>query len=344
MKKLVISFFLLLIIAVPQNDAFSQQGDLVDKLEAELVRTDEIIERANEVVQTSNSSTARLALEYAIKLQDNSKREFHMGQGHYKSSLELTIRARVRAQEAINAARLTSQSESVTLRKLEKAEELMDRVNQALIENPDNSVAGVYRSARDNLDKAWELYRSNQMQGALKLADQVERSLLKLIRMSNQINNDIKNYEHRSEILREALERAKEIINECDSKNAFRLLEQAWGKFRNAELMASETKYQAALKNLQLAREFSSRAASLCQNTDALERRYQHLNEQTDQLAEQIDSSHEIANNLLNQIRKQLELARQNLDNNNSESATAAIKAAQLSYDQLKRALENTNP
>jgi len=343
MKKLVISLFLFLMIAVPQYNVFSQQGDLADKLETELARTDEIIERANEIVQTSNSSTARLALEYAIKLQNNSKGEFRMGQGHYKNSLELTIRARVRAQEAINAARHTSQSESVTLRKLEKAEELLDRVNQALTENPDNSVAGVYRSARDNLDKAWELYRSNQMQGSLKLADQVERTLLKLIKMANQLNNDAKNYDHRSEILREALERAAELTNECDSENALRLLEQAREKYLNAESMASETKYQAALKNLQLAREFTSRATSLCQNTEALERRYQHLKEQTDQLAEQIGRGRESANNLLNQIRKQLELTRQNLDENNSESATAAIKAAQLSYDQLKRTLENSN-
>jgi len=344
MKKIVISLFTFLVIFVTPNIGYSQQDGQIDKLEAELDRTDQIIERADEVVQSSNSSIARLALEQATKLQGNAWGEYHKGPGHYKNSLDLTVRARKRAQDAFNAARLTTQSESVTLRKLEKAEVLLERVQQALSENPNRTLDGVYRSTRNNLDKAWELYRSNHIQGALKLADQVERTLLKLIKMADQYQNNARNYEHRSEIIREALDRASDMVSECDSENALRFLEQAREKFRNAESMSSERRNQAALKNLQLARELLSKATALCQDMGALENRYQNLKDRTDRLAEQIEPGNEVAFRLLNQTRKQLELARKNLGENNSEAATAALKAAQLTYNRLKRELENSNP
>lgn len=341
MKTFIISLFLFLMIVVPPNSAYSQNNDLIDKLEAELERTDEIIDRAKEIVLSSKSSIARLALERAIKLQQGARNQFHMGQGYYKNSLDLTIRARKRALEAFNAARLTTQSESVVLRKLEKAEDLLDRVHQALMENSNNTLSGVYKSARDNLDRAWELYRSNYIQGALKLADQVERTLQKLRNFANQISNDTKNYEHRSEMLRQAIERATDLVNECNSENAQEFMEQAREKFRQAESMASENRFKAALKTLQLAREFTSKATSLCQNIEALENRYQRLKDQTDRLAEKVDPGNEVANKLLNQIRKQLELARQNLNDNNANAAIAAIKATQLTHNRLKKELEN---
>ncbi len=340
MRKLVISLVLLLMISLPQYSVFSQQQGQIDKLDAELERTDEIIERAREIVLSSKSSIARLALEQGSRLQENAWSNYHKGSGYYRYSLDLTLQARKKAQDAFNAARLTTQNESVVLRKLERAEELLDRVHQALIDNPNNSLAGVYRSARDNLDKAWELYRSNYIQGALKLADQVERTLQKLKDLTNQMAINSKNYRHRMEMLRGTIERAADLVNECDSENARKLMEQAREKFQLAESMASENRYKAALKTLQLTRELTSRATSLCQDMGALENRYQRLKEQTDRLAEQIDPGNEVANRLLTQIRKQLELARKNLNENNNKAAIAALKAAQLTFNRLKKELE----
>src|SRR5574341_302129 len=68
-----------------------------------LDRTDDLIARAQEVVSTADNAQAEAELAFAVQLQAQAKAAF--GAGSYRLALDLTFRARLRADRAVALVR-----------------------------------------------------------------------------------------------------------------------------------------------------------------------------------------------------------------------------------------------
>ncbi|MDH3890949.1 MAG: hypothetical protein OEV49_07670 [candidate division Zixibacteria bacterium] len=330
---------LLIIVAgsVPAQTT-DDRGSLTDALRAELERTDQLIERAKEAVQASQSPVARLNLEAAIDLQSQAWRAYE--NEYPRLALRLTKQARERAKKAIATGRMSEQSQHVVLTKLERTAEMLERARNQLIDQSDSHYLAILQSAQDNLDKAWEFYRLGQFRAALMLANQAEKALDKLVRSSNRDLRNRLNFERRADAAQQLLERARTLLAECTSPAAQQLAQHAVEAYEQANKFAANERFQAAIQALQRSRKMANQALRECRGDDVLIKRYERLKNEFDRLAEVVAPSDDRGQKFLEMAAEQLELAREGLDNDRSETAAAALKATEMTLTQLKRYLD----
>ena len=316
----------------------SNHGDLQDALRAELERTDQLIERAKEAVQASRAPVAQLNLKAAINLQAQAWRAFE--NEYPRLALQLTSQAREKAKKAIAAGRMSEQSEHVVQAKLERTNEMLERARELLINQNDSHYQAIMQSARDNLDKAWEFYRSSQFRAALMLANQAEKALDKLIRNSNRDMRSQLNYERRTEAMQQLLERLRSAVADCESTNAQQLAQHACEAFERANNFAANDKFQAAIQALQQSRKMANKALRECRGDDALVTRFERLQNELERHGENVAPSDDRGQKFLEMAAEQLRLAEDALDNDRPDTAAAALKACEMTMSQLKRYLD----
>ncbi len=330
-----------LLLAITSVQA--QSGLLRDRLLSELERTDQVISRAREVVLTASSSQAKLAYDQAVTLQTEAQERFRLGPGggNWDVSAKLTLQARVRAQEAIAAARDSQQNETALLRRLERASDVLDQARDAMGRTDQQVLEALYESARRNLDRAWEFYREQQYRAAVKLANQVERAAEKIQQAINRDAQRGQNFERQLENVRRFMDQVRQQTADCEDPQASQLMEQARRAFSLAEQVEAEGQREAALRALQNCRELIDQASRGCTGGSDLQRRYERLVDQTDRLAEDVVPGDSRSAHLLQQAREQLDLAHRYLEAGQIQAAVAALKAAQLSLDELQRRTQN---
>ncbi len=336
LKKMILVSLLALLV-LPN---VVQSQNVTEQLRMRLEQTDNIIERAREAVFATNSPHAKVAYEQAVELQRRAWQLFMRGSGNnnYLTANSLTLKARQKAADALKAARTTAQSESTVLQRLERAENILDRVRQLAGNDGNNyqNLVDIYTSTRHNLDLAWEFYRSGQYKPAYKLANQVINASEKLLKRVNQYIQSKGNYERRMEAVRDYYEMVEGVLSECNSEKAHRLIEQAKGIFQKAESLASEQHYIAALTNLQTAKSMVRKAMKECRGIKPLEQRYEKLLAKAERLSDKIPSGDDMGQRLLTQVYDQLRLAKDKYEQNKPDAAVAALKAAQLTLERLE--------
>ena len=338
MKTEIFRYWLLVgLITLLATSGLTQTNAQVEKVRIELERTDEVIERAKEAVRSTNAPVVRLALQKAIELQKGAREWFRHRRllVAYKQTLE----ARELAKKALVRSRLTEQGETVVLRKLERAAELLERAKETMPPGPDGRLQTLFESAKDNLIRAWEFYRTQQYRAALKLANQVKKAAQEIFNASSRQIRRHADFERRYEAVGDVINRAREKVAECGSEEASSLLEQSVKTYQLSRELASQKKINAALRNLQKARQMAVEASKACDGLGVLNQRYDRIRSEADRLSESIPPNNELARKLLSQVYDQLELARDYIDQNQTEAAAAALKAAHLTLNQVKRHL-----
>jgi hypothetical protein len=336
MKTEILRYWLLVgLIALLATSGLAQTNAQVGKVRTELERTDEVIERAKEAVRSTNAPVAGLALQKAIKLQKGAREWLRHRQ--LPAAYNQTIKAREQAKSALVRCRLTEQGETVVMRKLERAAELLERAKEAMPPGPDGRLCAIYESAKNNLSRAWEFYRIQRYRAALKLANQVINAGQDILNAANRQIRRYAEFERRSDAVVELIARVREKIAECGSDDALRLVEQAHKTYQLSRELASESKYAAALRNLQQARKMAMEASKMCNGVGALSRRHERIKNETDRLAERISPDDDTARRFLNQVYEQLQLAEDFINRQQTEAAAAALKAAHLTLNQLKK-------
>ena len=343
-KKIVKSLLIVLAAAVLAPISSAQITDaFIDNLRTELERTNHILERVREIVRTSNSPPAALALEQAIRLQRQAWENFGMGtlEG-FKFATKLTQAAREQAQKALSIARPSEQGEETVLRKLERTKELLSRAHESLSNSTDESLKTIFESARRQLRQAWEFYRTREYRPALKLANQVEKTVSRLLKIANRHQNRRANFERRVETIRELLSRVKERIGGCKLEAADRVFKQAEESFHKALELAENGRLEQAVNQLQKSRRIARRAAEMCGQADNISGRLESLKSEADRIKEDLPRNDETASRLIGQVYGQLENASEFISRQDNEAAAAALKAAQLTLRQLKRHLDRS--
>ncbi len=345
MKKKMLKSLLIVIAAALLAPISSAQitGDLIENLRTELERTNHILERVREVVRTASSPPAALALEQAVRLQRQAWENFGTGTPEgYKFASKLTQAAREQAHKALSIARLSEQGEETVLRKLERIKELLSRAHESLGGSADESLKALFGSARRQLRQAWEFYRAREYRPALKLGNQVEKTVRRLLKIVNRHHNRQANFQRRVETVRELLSRVRERVAACKSEAAERIFKQAEESFHKALELAENGRFEQAVDQLQRARRIARKAAEMCGQADNISGRLESLKSEADRIKEELPVNDETAARLIGQVYGQLENAREFISRQDSEAAAAALKAAQLTLRQLKRYLDSS--
>jgi flagellin-specific chaperone FliS len=306
----------------------------VDRVLQELERTDEIIDQAREAFRSTNTPMAGLPLQKAIEIQKLAWMSYKDRQ--FDRARELTMEAREFAKKALVSGRMIEQGETVVLSKLERAAELLERAKETMSPGTDRRLYTLYETAKDNLNRAWEFYRAQQFRPALKMANQVINTAHDILDAANLQFRQEAEFERHFDVVGDVIDKTREVVAECGSEAAQNLLDQAVNAQQLSRELASQDRFEAAVQNLQKARQMAIEASKKCDGRDDLEKRYERIKSETDKLNELIPPDNEMARKLLSQVYDQLERAKEFISRNQTEPATAALKAAQLTLNQLK--------
>jgi hypothetical protein len=333
------AFFLLL--WVPSVFAQPDPGSTaIAKARAELERTDQVIERAKDAVRTSSAPVAQVALQYAQKLQEQAWTAFR--DTRYQQAVLLTRQAREKAQDAMSRSRVTEQNDDLVLRKLESVGGMIDKVREAIQGGSDAHLRDILQAAQESLGKAWEFYRGQQYRPAIKLTNQVERVLRKVLQQSDRQRRGDDTLRESRERVKETIDDARRVVSECGSDKGMTMLEQAERQYRLALELAEKGSSQAAGKELARVRQMALDAEKECGNLAGLENRCRHLLDLADRLKAQTDPTDESLQKLLEGAYEQLYRAKALIGAAELKGAAAALKAAQMSLNQLRHRLEDT--
>jgi len=320
------------------------QGDpRVDRIRMEMEQTDQIIERAKDAVDVSKAPAAKLALEKAMQLQQRARDEFQKGNlNGYLAASKLTRDARNLAKKALVASRYSEQNEDRVLARLDRVQDLLDRAREMLNDSDNKRMRPLFDLAVDNMDKAWQFYRSNQHRVALKLADHVESTARRIMQASGRGPGTAGQYTGRMENLERHMERLRQRMQdgECGSEAAKKFMEQAERAAQISREAAARGDVDIAFESLQQAQRLASEAAGYCENGYQLQHQYERMKARLDDLSEEVPSG-TTAHEILDQATRQLELAKQKIRDEEFDAAAAALRVAQMQLRQVEEQLRS---
>ncbi|MBD3333394.1 hypothetical protein GF356_11145 [candidate division GN15 bacterium] len=301
----------------------------------ELQFTDQAIERAQETIQNASSPAAAKALELAVQLQDKAWDLYD--QRKLLAATQMTRRAREKAKYALANGRIAEQNEGTVLRELERVERLLERATEQATDLDEMAnVRAMLDMARNNLDRAWELYRSEQYRPSLKLTNQVETAVRNIVSRLDRQSTQSANFDRRETTVQETYQRVLEMVADCESELAQRLMDQVRTFLGQARELADNRQYDLALRSLRNAREKAQAALQECRNPDVLQSRHDQIEARAKRLSEQVPADDDATRKLLDRAYEQLRKAQQQIYAGNLEQATASLRAAQLLLSQAE--------
>lgn len=206
------------------------------EVQAQLERTDELIENARELISEAGSVSGHTVLEQAVRHQKYAWQSFN--RGRWGQALKLTERARDELYRALGNIRPGVNNEGEVERQLERTdivlEEARDRIG--------SRTAPVARRALDMATttqrRAWDLYRERNLRPALRLTLEARQMILRRTGdASNALGNrqlDDATYTTRYEQLQQALERVEGRIGDDGNSQAQQHIETARRLLHNA--------------------------------------------------------------------------------------------------------------
>jgi len=313
----------------------------IERIRMEMEQTDQMIERAREAVEASGSPAARLALEKAVQLQDQARDQFRQGTlNGYLQAARLTREARNLAKKSMVSSRYSEQNEDRVLARLERVQELLNRAGESLTGQGRSPRQPLFDLARDNMDKAWQFYRANQHRVALKLADHVESTARRILESSGRGPGAQGQFSERMGMIERRLEQIRERMadGQCDSEAAQKFMEQARRALEIARQAGARGEIDIAMESLQQARQLGSEAFGYCQNGFQVQNQYERTLQRWEEMSDIVPAG-STADEILQQAARQLELARQSIDNERFDAAAAALRVAQMQLRQVEEQL-----
>jgi len=354
-KIITILFFMGLLIS-PNIFAQYNQEQARNKLSEELAKTDRVIEQARMVIGQSNtaydSEYLRIATQQANYLLDKAiKFQKHARAFQNDATLaglltggKITMEARELAWKAIAVKRRAEgkveENENTALRQLEKTDNLIDRIKEHAPTDVNNRLKTVFKSALESQKRAWELYRERALRAALKLSRRTEKSLIKLgerVRSGNMENRRLQNQIMQTE---QKMEQMRSEIQECNSEEARRLIQQAEQSLKECARLLGDEKLKRAGNKLKNTLRLLQKVNRLCTDSESLMAMIARLKTELERASDPINQSGRTAAiRLLESARRHIQDADRFCNSDDTEACAASIKAAQMN---LRKALKLT--
>lgn len=340
-KLMIVVLLLTLPLAAP---VAAQYGDnRMERLMETVGKTQDIIEEAKEAVSESGSERARNQLAMAIRLQ-KAAREMIESAVLFSDALGMqvgkyTLGARGRAQRAIAITQQAEENEDYVRGRLERTDEL---IRQAVEESGDEMPPGLKAlidTAKDQQERARELFRDRRLKASLQLTLQTERSLIRAmerqgthVRAQKRYQAQLDRYIQLREQIGPGDETGHSEVGEL-VKNAEALREQA-------EKLAEQERYGRADKIISQAVESLSREAERLREPAKIKAALDNLGLEMERIRNRVASSNapgikEQFRNAEQHISKASDLYAQG----NYEAAAAQLQAARQLMHRIARTL-----
>ncbi len=338
---------LAVLFMLPIGELSAQPGQLGDvlRLRSELERNRSLIERAREQVEARQDPIAARLLETAGQLLQQAFDAFdeRTPEG-YEVARRLGEQSRRTTLDVLARLRDSESSDEKVLARLEQVEERLRQVREFMPPNPGRGVESLYTTARRALDRAWEFYRAGNYRPALKLAEQVDRTIRRLTGPGGPGGRRaIGQFDERRNGVGDLIAQARLAVADCESPNAERLLAEAERRLIVADELHGARRYLLALGALADARNAASRAIRDCAGEDNLQRRYDELSQELTRLEERLGevtgTAADGARKLADQAGEQLRRAADELASGRVDEATISLRAAQLALRQANELL-----
>jgi hypothetical protein len=309
-----------------------------DRIRRELEITDEWIMKAEAFFRQSGFGDQRGEdlLTVAHNYQDQAWGNFR-GR-HYMVAMKNTQAAREKARAAIMLAQQIDENESLVLRQLEGTDNLASRLMDQAGVKTHAAFQSVYNAAVNNQRKAWEFYHNRQFRPALRLSRQAFKTLEKLSEELQAETEQTHRFRNQVQQTEGSLERIRNMLMNCDSKEALQHYEQARNHYDaavNFEASGEVTKAENALK---IARQMLLKIPGLCGNDEGLDRMFERLQNDLELSSQRIrNSNNDRAVELMESAAKYLQNAEKYCNEEQAEECAANLRAAQINLQKAKR-------
>jgi hypothetical protein len=317
----------------------------IDKLTTALDRTDQVIEKAKEVVGKSNSERAEYLLEVAIRLQERAislkkQSERYDNAVQATQAGKYTFSAREKALRAIAIARQAAENEDYIRRRLERSDDLIRRIEEKTQPDTPDRIMLILDTARKKQQRAVELFRNRRFKMALQLTMQVEKSLEKMFEQVGGYVKTRKRFESLQERYYTLLDRI-ETGGSGDNAEIGAPIERAENLCAEAERLADNGAIVRAEKTMQKAVEILLRIAENLKEPGKIKRALEHLKRRADTLKEKINASgHRQAGRMHQNAVEHLEKASALYREGNYEAAATQLQATRQILTRVEKLLE----
>ena len=254
-NRLFLTALLGALLALP---AAAQDGR--DRVEEELRRTDDGLDRAREIVVESTSQRARDLLENAFRIQENAWTSFR--EDRPLVAANLTREARNLGLRAVTLAREDRSLRNRAQREGEKAERALNRAREQLGDNPDPQAIRLLEEAQAQIQRARVQFGEQHFEAALRLAVSAQRLIKQAVGASTGHGGGerVRRELERTDRL---IERVSSVLRDTDNPEALRLLDRGRDLQRDAWNALRAGRPRVALAKTQEARGLVNRAHSL---------------------------------------------------------------------------------
>lgn len=330
----VITALLAVTILIPQLSR-AQGNDMGQRLQRELDMTNDILQRARDIVVSCGNERGKQLLETATQLQNQARQN---SSNSPVAAFQFTRQARIRALEAIKACQGVEENDSVVLQQLEKTDRLAERLAESIGSFSNQAYASVFNTARDNQRRAWEFFRNRQYLPALKLSRQAEHTLMKLGERVRSRANDQNRLENQFRQYEANRERIREMLANCNNDQSLKLAHQAQEAYNNAVDFASEGEMVRAENSFKMAQKFIREAGELCSQSGSMLRMFEQLSGDLERSQAAIRAGgNDRAVALMEEAMEYLEKAKDPCNEGENELCAANLRAAQLSLQKAKK-------
>lgn len=214
------------------------------EVQAQLERTDELLENARELISEAGSVSGRTVLEQAVRHQKNAWQAFN--RGRWGQALKLTERARDELYRALGNIRPSVNNEGEVERQLERTDIVLEEARDRIGSRQAPLARRALDMATTTQRRAWDLYRERNLRPALRLTLEARQMIFRLAGdASNALGHrqlDDVTFRTRYEQLQQALERVEGRLGADGNpqaqqhiETARRLLDNSRESFANGE-------------------------------------------------------------------------------------------------------------
>lgn len=233
----IIALLLLLMLVFLSAEA-SGQGN-VNRAEAELQRTDRIIEEAHSMLQETTNIKAQELVEQAGAVQEYAWESYRDRQ--YNQAMKLTANARSLVSKAIGLMNRRQENSSFVDKEIERTDALLDRIQGEFTGAEQGAALTMLEQALRLQDRAKEFYSEQQLKQALNLTLRARQFLEKMTEGIGNRNRQQFLAQRASEAVERLLDEWRETIRNSSDDAAVILFEKAERDYeRSRELMSQE--------------------------------------------------------------------------------------------------------
>jgi len=327
--------FLILLSVFIASPALGQTG--ADKVRAELEKTDNLIERAIQLVEESGSPQAQQYLEKAVHLQNMAKDNFQAKR--YQQAYRLTQQSRTMVEKAVGLIRNTGENRVYVQRELEHTEDLLHKAKDILGPETSEFARMMLERAFTAQENAKDLFHRNRQKMALASTLRAREFVRESMESARDFTQTLRELDKTDQLL----EKARERVAESD-------LQEIPPAFVNAVEAQEKTKILYHRKNHEQALHFTLEAREIIYKaleqyeevlrSEKLPLVFEELEEELRELGATLSTNpDELAEMYYERARKAFENAQKAYDDGQTRQAVYHLRRTSKNLDEAKELL-----